>query len=285
MLSVVFPTMQDGQARPLEKQRSFRARLHTEALPLLLVDEPLLGLRHRQQRASLSRHDPNRFGRGDRQGKPVLMVFQPGSQVQIVAIHSIGDDPGHGDLCLMHAFHHRSRQLTLRLKADSLRNTNFFAASAIFQPVARKIEFPVEQRVAKSADVGEKDPDLTILDLFGAATILTRHSCRLVSPLGKAGLVDGHHCIPISEVGQDIGAQFVTDAVLVPDGIGEEALHAIGAAFSGLFGELPSIFARHITQDALEVQEATTARWRREQNREPCVRGEIVTRLPNGSRH
>src|SRR5260221_2660603 len=77
--------------------------------------------------------------------------------------------------------------------------------------------------------------------------------------LGKAGLVDGHHRIRISEVGQDIGAQFVTNAVLIPDGISQEALHAIGAAFSGLFGELPSIFARHITQDALEVQEATMA--------------------------
>jgi len=65
------------------------------------------------------------------------MVFQPGSQVQIVAIHGIGDDPGHRDLCLMHPFHHRSGQFTLRLKADGLGNTGFFAASAIFQPVAR----------------------------------------------------------------------------------------------------------------------------------------------------
>jgi len=60
-------------------------------------------------------------------------------------------------------------------------------------------------------------------------------------------------------VGQNIGAQFVTDTLLIPDGSGEEALHAIGAAFSGLFGELPAIFARHITQNALEVQEATMA--------------------------
>jgi hypothetical protein len=85
-------------------------------------------------------------------------------------------------------------------------------------------------------------------------------------------------------VGQDIGAQFVPDATLIPDGIGQEALHAIGAAFSGLFSELPAIFARHITQDTLEVQEGTMVGWRREQNREQCVRGEIVTRLPNGSR-
>src|SRR5258708_6801842 len=52
MLPVVFPAMQDGQARPLEKQRSFCARLHTEAPPILLVDEPLLSLRYRHQGAS-----------------------------------------------------------------------------------------------------------------------------------------------------------------------------------------------------------------------------------------
>ncbi len=58
----------------------------------------------------------------------------------------------------MHPFHHRSRQFTLRLKADGLRNADFFAASAICQPVPGKIEFPVEQRVTTAADVGEKDP-------------------------------------------------------------------------------------------------------------------------------
>jgi len=77
----------------------------------------------------------------------------------------------------MHPFHHRSRQFTLGLKTDALRNTGFCAASAILEPVARKIEFSIEQRVAQAADVGEKDADLTILDLFGAATILTCDSC------------------------------------------------------------------------------------------------------------
>jgi len=120
----------------------------------------------------------------------------------------------------MDPFHHRSRQLTLRLKADGFRNPGFFAASAVCQPVARKIEFPVEQRVTTAADVGEKDPDLTILDLFGAATLLMRRACRLGSPLGKAGLVNSYHGIRISEVSQDILTQFVTHAVLIPDGSG-----------------------------------------------------------------
>ena len=38
MLPIVFPAMQHGQTRPLEKQRSFCASFHTEAPPLLLAD-------------------------------------------------------------------------------------------------------------------------------------------------------------------------------------------------------------------------------------------------------
>src|SRR5579859_5988944 len=77
MLPVVFPTMQHGQTRPLEKERSFRAGFDTEAPPILLVDEPLLGLCHRQKCASLGRHDPNLFGLGNSYGKPILMIFEP----------------------------------------------------------------------------------------------------------------------------------------------------------------------------------------------------------------
>ncbi len=63
------PAMQDGQAGPLEQQRSFGTRLHTEALPLLLGDEPLLSLRYGQQSASFGSQDPNLFGQGDREAQ------------------------------------------------------------------------------------------------------------------------------------------------------------------------------------------------------------------------
>jgi hypothetical protein len=128
-------------------------------------------------RASFGSHDPNLLGRGDREGKPVVVLFQPGAQIQIVAIHGIGDHPGNGDLCLLDPLHHRSRELTLRLKRDAVRNPGFCAASAVCQPVARQIQLPVEQRVTTAADVGEKYPDLTILDVFGAATLLMGHAC------------------------------------------------------------------------------------------------------------
>jgi site-specific DNA recombinase len=109
MLPIVFPAVQDGQTCPLKKQWSFGARLHTEALPVLLVDKALFCLCHCQQSASFGSHYPNLLGRGDRKRKPVVVLFQPGAQIQIVAIHGIGNHPGHGDLCLMDPLHHRSR--------------------------------------------------------------------------------------------------------------------------------------------------------------------------------
>jgi hypothetical protein len=36
----------------------------------------------------------------------------------------------------------------------------------------------------------------------------------------------------------------------IPDGVREQALHAIGARFSGVFGQVPTIFARRVTHDA-----------------------------------
>lgn len=122
-----------------------------------------------------------------------------------------------------------------------------------------KVEFTIKQGVAKVADVGQKDPHLTIFDLFGRSTILVRHSCRLVSALGKTGLIDGHNGIRVSQSVEDIGPQFVTDQIFIPHCIGEEALHPIGPGFSCMFSELPTIFARNVAQDALEIQEGTMA--------------------------
>jgi hypothetical protein len=39
-------------------------------------------------------------------------------------------------------------------------------------------------------------------------------------------------------------AHFVTHAVLVPDGLGKQTLHAVGGGFMSLFSQLPTILAR-----------------------------------------
>jgi hypothetical protein len=60
----------------------------------------------------------------------------------------------------------------------------------------------------------------------------------------------------------DKGAQFIADAVFVPDGVREQALYAIGPQFSGLFSNLPAIFARNGTEDGLQVEQGMSAGFR-----------------------
>jgi len=81
---------------------------------------------------------------------PVSLIFQPGSQIQVVSIDRICHDPINGNLCVVQALHHSPRQLTLGLKTDGFRNPNLFAARAVFHPMTREVEFTVQQRVAKT---------------------------------------------------------------------------------------------------------------------------------------
>src|SRR2546430_12377406 len=46
-----------------------------------------------------------------------------------------------------------------------------------------QIQFPIQQRVAFGAGVGQKDPDLTIFQLASCATMLRGDSCRFFTAL------------------------------------------------------------------------------------------------------
>jgi hypothetical protein len=76
----------------------------------------------------------------------------------------------------------------------------------------------------------------------------------------ETGFIDDHNRGLLAEVLKRIGAQVITHAVGVPHGLQEQALHPIGARFSGVFGQLPPIFARRVTQDALQVSQHPAAR-------------------------
>jgi hypothetical protein len=124
-------------------------------------------------------------------------------------------------------------------------------AIPILAPVQGQIQLTVNQGMATRGDVGEKDADLTILDLPGGATILQPHASRLGTALGKAAFIDDQDGGLRAELLKRIGAQVITHALRIPDRVREQALHAIGAPFSSMFGQLPAIFTGRITQDAL----------------------------------
>ena len=50
-----------------------------------------------------------------------------------------------------------------------------------------------------------------------------------------------------------IGPQLVAHGLRVPVGVGEEALHPLGARLAKTFGKLPTIFALHMIQQANQV--------------------------------
>ena len=83
------------------------------------------------------------------------MRFQPGAQVQIPPIDTIGDDPGKGDLRLPEAFNHLLGQFAFRLKANFLWNASLSAPPRIVDPVLGKVEFAVDEGMSFCAHVGE----------------------------------------------------------------------------------------------------------------------------------
>ena len=60
----------------------------------------------------------------------------------------------------------------------------------------------------------------------------------------------------------DKGSQFIADAIFVPDRVREQALYAIGSQFSGLFSNLPAIFAGNGTSDGLQIEQGMLAGFR-----------------------
>ncbi len=56
------------------------------------------------------------------------------------------------------------------------------------------------------------------------------------------------------------GAQLIAHAVVIPDGVRQQALHAIRTGLFGMFGDLPAIFPGDVTDDGLQVEPGVTAR-------------------------
>ena len=108
-------------------------------------------------------------------------------------------------------------------------------AIRVLAPVQGQIQLTVNQAMATPRDVGQKDADLTILDLPGGATILQPYASRLGAPFGKAAFVDDQDGRLQAQLLKHIGTQIITYTIGVPDGAGKQALHAIRTSFSCVF--------------------------------------------------
>ena len=128
-------------------------------------------------------------------------------------------------------------------------------------PVQGQVEFAVNERMPFGGDIREKDAHLTILNLAGSAAILHPDACRVLALFGKTRFVDDYNGGLGAKMLKSVSAQIIAHAIGVPDGAGEQALHPIRASFSGVFGQLPAVFARGVTEDAVQKRERTSTRF------------------------
>jgi hypothetical protein len=84
--------------------------------------------------------------------------------------------------------------------------------------------------------------------------VLARHAARLRPLLQKAGLVDDEDaaCV-VAQVPDDVVPEVVADAVGVPGGGAQQALHAPRPGLAHRFGELPPVLALHPIEQPRQV--------------------------------
>lgn len=79
---------------------------------------------------------------------------------------------------------------------------------------------------------------------------------------GKAGFIDDQDGRFLTQLLKGVGAQIIAHPIRIPDGLREQALHAIRTRFSGMFSQLPTVLSGDVTQDPLQVgQHPATWLW------------------------
>ena len=86
------------------------------------------------------------------------------------------------------------------------------------------------------AGVDQVDRDLGVLDSAGATGVLTLHPNRQGALLQISRLIDHQHGLWVAEVLDEVGAQVVADAVVVPHRPGQQVLHPVRAGVAGVLG-------------------------------------------------
>ena len=171
------------------------------------------------------------------------------------------------------------------VKLDLLRHARFRPPCRIEGPGLGQVQRPVDQGMPVPAGIGEKHPDLAVLDAACGAGVLAFDAGRLVALLQEAGLVEHQHGIRIAEVLDHIGAQVIAHRIGIPVHAGEEVLHAIGAGIAGRFGQVPAVLALERREQALQIGSGASARFdAAEPGSNPGDRDHPVDRPSSGPR-
>jgi hypothetical protein len=141
------------------------------------------------------------------------------------------------------------RQLELGGECGLLGNARLGSAIPILRPFLRQIQGAVDKRRPVPRCVREEDTDLAVHGVARRARVLACDAAGLPPLLQEAGLVhdeDAGGGIP--EMVDHVVPQVIADAVGVPGGGAQQALHPARPELADRFGELPTILALHPPQ-------------------------------------
>src|SRR5712691_1543965 len=260
MACVVLPVMQEKDTCPIKASRTFRALTHRETLPILGCEQKGFDLTHFDlPAASVRSAKPHRLITSDSKHIWLALCFQPRAQLVLVSIDRVSHDPCNGDLRAVDTLDHLPGQFAFRLKMNGLRNASLAAALWIIDPSFGQIQVAINERMPTAGDISEKHGDLTVLNHAAGATILLLDPGGFLALFRKARFVDHQDGGFLPQLFIDIATQIVAHQTRIPHGLGEQALHAIGCGFPGVFSQLPAIFALGGTHETLQVAQCSTA--------------------------
>jgi hypothetical protein len=97
--SILLPPLQDGNGCPVKEPEAFGSFVYGQTLPLLIYKQELFHLANLHLATlPVTRAYPDGFITGDGKHVGVVVLLQPGTQIQVAAIHAIGYDPGERSL-------------------------------------------------------------------------------------------------------------------------------------------------------------------------------------------
>src|SRR5258707_3933827 len=137
-------------------------------------------------------------------------------------------------------------------KAHRLRDTRLTAADAILAPNFWQIQLAIDECRSLWAGIQEEDADLAVRAATSGAAVLRRHAGGLLAFLEEARLIDHQDACFLSQVCQDVRAQLITRCFLIPIGLQEQPLYAMGTTLAYGFSQLPAVLALDWGQQAFQ---------------------------------
>jgi hypothetical protein len=123
-------------------------------------------------------------------------------------------------------------------------------ALGVTGPRPGQVQLPVNQPVPGIGGVDEVHGHLGVFDPTGGAGVLALHPNGGGAALEVAGLVDDQHCLGVAQVLDEVGADVIAHAVVVPHRPGEQVLHPIRGGIAGVLGDRPAVLAWQVSDQA-----------------------------------